>query len=109
MRRKTFTVNASVGGNSHSGIYVPDVHISPFNVSFGVVVDTTAKFTVQHTFDDVFNSTPTTWFPHEFVVAASANIDGNYAQPVTGIRLEVSGANSGGATITFIQAGIGDG
>ncbi len=107
MRGQTFTVSASAAGNSHSGIYVPDRHVSPFNIGFGCVVATTAKFTVQHTFQDPLDRSQTlTWFPHEFVVAASANIDGNYAFPVGGIRVEVSGSNEGGVSVTFMQAGI---
>ena len=101
---KRLTVNASASGNSHSSVWKTDLHLTPFNIGFGCVVDTTAKFTVQHTFEtDV--SAGTKFFPHEFVVQASADIDGNYAFPVTGIRLEVSAANTGGVTGTFIQAG----
>lgn len=108
MRGQTFTVSASAGGNSHSGIYVPDRHVSPFNIGFGSTIATTAKFTVQHTFQDPLqvSAGALSWFPHEFVVAASASIDGNYAFPVGGIRVEISAADEGGVSTTFIQAGI---
>lgn len=107
MNPQTFTVSASAAGNSHSSIFVPDRHISPFNIGFGGVIATTCKFTVQHTFQDPLNTSEgaLTWFPHEFVVAASANIDGNYSFPVAGIRIEASAANEGGVSVTFIQAG----
>lgn len=107
MRGKTYTVSASAGGNSHSGIYVPDVHQNPFNISIGAVIATTAKFTIQHTFDNPLTTTSLTWFPHDFIVAASANVDGNYAYPVYGIRVEISASNEGGVSTTFIQAGQG--
>ncbi len=108
MRGKTFTVSASAGGNSRSGVYVPDRHISPFNIGFGAVVATTAKFTVLHTFQDPLrvSAGALSWFPHEFVVQSSASIDGNYAFPVAGICVEISAASEGGVSTTFIQAGI---
>ena len=109
MKPHTLTVTASASGNAHSAIFVPCRHISPFNISFGAV-PATCKFTIQHTFDDPLQTTSLTWFSHEFVVAASANIDGNYAFPVGGIRVEASAAVSaddlGSVTVTFIQAGI---
>ena len=108
MRGQTVTVSASAGGNSHSGIYVPDRHLSPFNIGFGAVIATTCKFTIQHTFQDPLQVTAggLTWFAHETVVAASANIDGNYAFPVAGVRIEASASNEGGVSVTVIQAGI---
>lgn len=108
MRGQSVTVSASAGGNSRSGIYVPDRHLTPFNIGFGAIVATTAKFTVLHTFDDPLQTTAgaITWFPHEFVVGASANVDGNYAYPVAGICVEISAADEGGVTTKFIQAGI---
>lgn len=108
MRGQTFIVSASAAGNSHSAIYIPDRHVSPFNIGFGATIATTAHFTVQHTFQDPLQVTAAglTWFPHEFVVAASANIDGNYAFPVAGIRVEISASNEGGVSTAFIQAGI---
>jgi hypothetical protein len=108
MRSQTITVSASVAGNSHSGIFVPDVHLNPFNIGFGCKIATTAKYTVQHTFQNPLevSAGALTWFPHEFVVASSADNDGNYAYPVAGIRIEISASNEGGVSGTFIQAGI---
>jgi len=82
---------------------------SPFNIGVAVVVTGTVNYTVQHTFDDVFstafNPSTATWFNHPTIAALGANADGNYAFPVTGIRLLV---NSGGGTarLTLLQAGI---
>jgi hypothetical protein len=108
MKGQTYTVAASAGGNSHSGIFVPDTHLHPFSIGFGGVITTTAKWTIQHTFQDPLQTTAAglTWFPHEFVVAASANDDGNYSHPVAGIRVEISAADTGSVSVTFIQAGI---
>jgi hypothetical protein len=86
-----------------------NLNTSPFNVGFGVTVSGTVNYTVQHTFDDVysatFNPSTATWFDHPTVASLAANADGNYAFPVTAIRLLV---NSGGgtATLALLQAGI---
>ena len=83
-----------------------DQYISPFNVGFGVVVTGTVNYTVQHTFDDIFDGDVTpTWFNHPVIASQTANQDGNYAFPVTAIRLTVN-SGSGTATITIVQAGM---
>ena len=83
---------------------VMNTNVTPFNVGFGVLVTGTVNYTVQHTFDDPAVGF-STWFPHPTIASQSANADGNYAFPVTGIRLTI---NSGGgtATLKLIQAGI---
>jgi len=93
-------------GVSTSSPSVMDHYISPFNVGLGVVVTGSATFTVQHTFDDVFNPSVTpTWFSHPTLAGLSASADGNYAFPVTAIRLNQS-AGAGSAVLTVIQAGM---
>ena len=91
-------------GTGSTTPFVMNTNISPFNVGFGVTVTGTVTYTVQHTFDDPAVGF-TTWFPHPTVAALAANADGNYAFPVTGVRLTV---NSGGGTakLNLIQAGI---
>ena len=95
---------ASQTGAGSTTPFVMNTNCTPFNVGFGVLVTGTVDYTVQHTFDDPAVGF-TTWFPHPTIVAQSTNKDGNYAFPVTGIRLTV---NSGGgtATLKLIQAGI---
>lgn len=83
-----------------------DQYISPFNVGFGVKTTGTVNYTVQHTFDDVFNSAVTpTWFNHPVIAAQTTNQDGNYAFPVKAIRLTVN-SGAGTAAMTILQAGI---
>ena len=81
-----------------------NTEITPFNVGFGVILTGVVDYTVQHTFDDPATGF-TTWFDHPTVAAQTTNQDGNYAFPVTGVRLTV---NSGGgtATLKLVQAGI---
>lgn len=98
-------VTKSQTGAGSTAVVVMNTEINPFNVGFSVVVSGTVNYTVQHTFSDVFNSAVTpTWFNHPAIASQTANQDGNYAFPVSGIRLTVN-SGSGTATITIIQAG----
>jgi hypothetical protein len=96
-------------GAGASAVSPMNLNTSPFNIGFAVVVSGTVNYTVQHTFDDVYSPTfdagTATWFSHPTIASLSANADGNYAFPVTAIRLLV---NSGGGTarLTLLQAGI---
>jgi len=100
---------------TNAGSTVPcpmDQYISPFNVGFGVVITSGAPtYTIEHTFDNVFaanyNPATGTWFPHPTVQNATTNQDGNYAFPVSAIRLTInSGTDTGTAQLTLKQAGI---
>ena len=91
-------------GIGSSDSLVMNTNISPFNVGFGVTVDGTVTYSVQHTFDSPADGF-TTWFSHPTVAAETANADGNYAFPVTGVKLLVT-AGDGTATLNLIQAGI---
>ena len=88
-----------------------DHYIGPFNVGLGVSVaaGSTLTYTVQHTFDDVnspsFDADTATWYPNSSLSAKTASLDGNYAFPVTAIRLNVTAYTAGSATMTVVQAG----
>ena len=99
---KVQTVSRTGVGSSDA--LVMNTNISPFNVGFGVVVTGTATYTVQHTFDDPAVGF-STWYSHPTVAAAEANADGNYAFPVTGIKILVT-AGEGTVTLNLLQAGI---
>ncbi len=94
---------AQTGVGSSTAIVV-NTNISPVNIGFGVTVSGTVTYSVQHTFDDPAVGF-TTWFSHPTIAAKTDNQDGNYAFPVTGIKLLVT-ANGGTATLKLIQAGI---
>jgi hypothetical protein len=101
---KVQTVSRTSTGSSTA--IVMNTNISPFNVGFGVVVTGTVNYTVQHTFDDPAVGF-TTWYSHPTIASKTDNQDGNYAFPVTGIKLLVnSGTPSFSATLNLIQAGI---
>ena len=99
-------VVVSKTGTGSSSVVPLDHYQSPFNVGFGVVVSGTVNYTVQHTFDDIFDATVTpVWFSHPTIASLAANADGNYAFPVRAVRVTVN-SGSGTATMTVIQAGM---
>lgn len=97
---------ATKTGVGSSNILVTDTYISPFNVGFGVIATGTVTYTVQHTFDNVLDSTITpVWFSHPTIATKTDNQDGNYAFPVAAIKVLVT-AGDGTAKMTMIQAGL---
>jgi hypothetical protein len=99
-------VVVSKTGTGSSSVVPLDHYQSPFNVGFGVVVSGTVNYTVQHTFDDIFDASVTpVWFNHPTIASLAANADGNYAFPVRAVKVLVN-SGSGTATMTVIQAGM---
>jgi len=105
-------IRVSVGSATTSAVIPLDQYISPFNVSIGVALSAGASLTykVQHTFDNVFaagfNPATATWYDHATLTSKTASSDGNYAYPVSAIRLNVDPYTSGTATMNVLQAGI---
>ena len=99
---KTQTVSQTGAGSSSS--IVTNTNTTPFNVGFGVIATGTVTYTIQHTFDSPGTGF-TTWYPHPTIAAKTDNQDGNYAFPVSGIKVLVT-AGAGTATLNLIQAGI---
>lgn len=91
-------------GVGSSSALVMNTNVSPFNVGFGVIVTGTVNYTIQHTFDDPAVGF-STWFSHPTIASLSANADGNYAFPVTGIKVLVN-SGDGTAQLKLVQAGI---
>lgn len=91
-------------GTGSSSALVMNTNISPFNVGFGVIATGTVTYTIQHTFDDPAVGF-SVWYPHPTIAAKTDNQDGNYAFPVTGIKVLVT-AGTGTATLNLVQAGI---
>lgn len=80
-----------------------DYKQNPFNIGIGVVVSGTVTYTVQHTFDDIYDTSITpTAFNHSTLATQTANKDGNYAFPVRAIRINNS-AGTGTTTMTLLQ------
>jgi len=76
-----------------------------FKLSFAVEVTGTATYKIQHTLDDVFDSSVTPLaLDHEDITASTADDDGNYAFPIRAIRLNVTSYSSGDVRMTVLQA-----
>ena len=105
-------IRVTVGAQDVSSVVPLDTYQDPFNVSIGVSLSggSTLTYSVQHTFDDVqapgFDPTTATWFTNSGLSAKTTSLDGNYAFPVTAIRLNVTAYTSGTATMTVIQSGM---
>ena len=99
MRPQVFT-QSNIGTTA----WIPlDYKQSPFNVGFGVVVTGTVTYDIEHTFEDVFDSSITpTAFKHATLVSQTANKDGNYAFPIRAVRVNVT-AGTGSVTVTLLQ------
>ncbi len=110
----TVTGLSSTFGLGSSLVLYPDIMQTPFNIGIGVTCNSTSAITsynVEHSFDytgsSVFISTAATWFQNSTLSAASSNLTGNYAFPVSAIRLNVTaGSSTGTVTLTALQAGI---
>jgi hypothetical protein len=104
--RKTVTTTGPIAA-------IPlDFEATPYDIGIGVVIPagSSATYTVEHTFDDVFannfNPTTATWLPHATLSGRTTTADGNYAYPITAVRLNVA-AVTGQVVFNVLQAGGG--
>ena len=104
----------STGANGFTATLFPDYAIRPFNIGIGCTVNSTAlTYSVQHSFDygsSTVISSNVSWFTNTaFSSIAGVQQDGNYAFPVSAIRLYVTATTSSSGTntvtMTAIQAG----
>jgi len=102
-------VTAAISGIGVTNTISINISQSPVNVAVAVMLSDGAvmKYTVEHTYEDVWQNKDQdsfVWFP--FISNQTANADGYYAFPVTGVRVRVIEYSQGTATIKVIQAGI---
>ena len=101
MRPKKVTVTG-IGTSA----WIPiDYKQDPTNIGIGcVLVSGTTTYSVEHTFDDVFDTTVTPIaFSNSGITAQTASKDGNYAFPIRAVRLNVTGGVSPVVAMTIIQ------
>lgn len=107
----TVTGLSTTFGLGSSLVFYPNIMQVPFNIGIGCIVNSTsATYNVEHSFDftgsSAFVSTAATWFINSGLSAKSTNADGNYAYPVTAVRLNVTaGSSTGTVQMVAIQAG----
>ncbi len=99
MRPQVVTLSSA----TTSAPLVMDRKQNPFNVGIGVTVTGTATYTVEHTFDDILGGVTPVWLPNATLTAATTSQSGNYAFPVTAIRLNVTAWTSGNVVMTVLQ------
>lgn len=105
-------VRVTVSSQTASAPIPLDHYQGPFNVGIGVAVSAgaTLTYSVQHTFDDVnaagFDPSTAVWYTNSALGAKNTTLDGNYAFPVTAVRLNVTAYTSGSVTMTLVQAGM---
>ena len=93
----------SLTGTGTSAWIPLDYKQSPFNVGFGVVVNGTVTYDIEHTIDDVFDSAVTpTAFKTTALTAQTTNKDGNYVVPIRAVRINNT-AGTGSTTVTLLQ------
>ena len=108
MRPVVLNLSDASEGEKSSNPVILDHYISPFATSLSVLVDGTVNYTVQYTFDSVFdNWDPATgnWVNHPSLTTQTATKDSNLAYPATAVRI-VLNSGDGSVRFTVIQAGI---
>ena len=77
-----------------------------FKMGMGVIVTGVLTFTVEHTFDDIQDtSIVPSWFDTDGLTGLTASNEGNINFPVSAVRLNVTAYTSGSVTLTVLQAG----
>jgi hypothetical protein len=100
MRPTSITVSSVAASNP----IVIDYAENGFGVGLGLVITGTGTYKVQHTFDNVMDSTVTpTWFDHTTLTGKTASADGNYAFPIRAVRLNCTAYTDGSGTLTVVQ------
>lgn len=107
MRIATITVSNTTTGTKTSNPYPVNWKAGNFGIGLGLTMTASKGIGVdiEHTFDDP-KSTISTWFKHSSLTAKTASADGNYAYPITAIRINVTAqtAANGSATLQIVQA-----
>lgn len=83
-----------------STAWIPiDRNLAAFAVGFGCTVTGTADYTIEYTFDNIFDAAVSpTAYPHPIVAAKTTNQPGNFAFPISAMRLTV---NSGDGSVAL--------
>jgi len=103
MRPVGYTLTGVVNG----AVVAVNLAVSPPNIGLAVIITGTITYSVQHTFDDIWDPAVTPiWFNHPTMTGLTANADGNYISPPRGVRL-ITTAGTGTARLVLNQPGGG--
>ena len=102
----TISVTNSTTGAVNSSPYPVNWKAQNFGIGFGCTVTASKgiSYDIEHTFDDPKVGF-TNWFKHESITGQTASADGNYAFPVTAIRVAITAqtVSGGGVTCAVVQ------
>lgn len=101
--RSVVIQQTGVGASS----WVPlDQYVASFSVGIGVVVTGVVTYTIEYTYDDVFNNsiTPTAW-PVLALNGLAVNADAQLSNPVKALRINQT-AGAGTTAMTVVQGGV---
>src|SRR5581483_7109148 len=103
MRPVYLTVVGSTGGpnsDGNSAVVPLDYVQAPFNAQIAtILVSGSATWSVQYTYDDIQNVTPSTWFTLSGINGVTASTDASILAPVIGVRLHVT---AGSGTVQIV-------
>jgi hypothetical protein len=102
MRIASISVVNTTTGASTSNPYPVNWKAASFGIGMGLTMTGSKGIgaDVEHSFDDP-KVGYTTWFKHASLTGKTASADGNYAYPITGIRLVVSAQSAADGTTTL--------
>lgn len=107
IRAKRTVVSTGTVASTVTGWIPLNLEANPFCVSLGYVKGASGAIAqVQHTFDDVSDTSITpTVFAHDDLTAMTTDDEGNYAFPVSAVRLAIT-SGSGTSTLHVLQTGL---
>lgn len=83
-----------------------DTFKNPVNVGLACVHTGTVSYSVEYTYDDVFNGATATAWPHSVIVTQTGDKDGSITFPVKAVRVNMA-SGTGSVTLTVLQSGHG--
>lgn len=97
-------VEAGTTGVGASSWIPPDIYAKDFQLGVAGEVTGTVNYTVQHTYDDVWdNAAVKVPFDNVILGGVAASGDSNYITPVTGVRLQIN-SGQGSVKMRIVQS-----
>lgn len=94
---------------ANSGAIIPlNFNNVDVRIAFGCVVTGTVNYTVNHTYDDIYNAAITpTWWPdgQSSLVGATTSQEGNFVLPISAMQVIIN-SGTGSVNVTILQQGI---
>src|ERR1700744_706707 len=89
-------------GAGQSAPIILDQYIKDFQVTVSCVVTGTVAYSLQYTYDNVFNvASPTWWTDSDIIVGTAGNAETTFDNPVFALRInQASGTGTVTATVT---------